>query len=122
MLTECVNVKQVPGEGLRRWFSDNYFQLIVWYDDDDSEIFGFQLCYDSSVLERALTWKRSNGYMHNQIDDGDRSFLSPKKTPILKRDGLFDKKAVAAKFSEASDMIDRSVSNFVIKKINEYVY
>ncbi len=121
MLTEFNNVKQIPGEGLRRWFSDSFFELIVWYEDDNEEIFGFQLCYDSRVVERALTWKKNNGYIHNQIDDGESTFLSPKKSPILKRDGLFDKDAVAGKFEEASGAIDDSVASFVIEKINEYV-
>ena len=32
MLVEYRNVRQIRGEGHRRWFSDEYFDLIVWYD------------------------------------------------------------------------------------------
>ena len=45
MLSEIKNARQVPGEGKRRWFRDDDFDLIIWYDDSDT-VFGFQLCYD----------------------------------------------------------------------------
>ena len=31
MLIEFRDVRQVEGEGPRRWFFDDYFDLIVWY-------------------------------------------------------------------------------------------
>jgi len=55
MLTEIRNARQVEGEGFRRWFTDDYFDLIVWYGDQNAMI-GFQLCYDKQGKERALTW------------------------------------------------------------------
>ena len=57
MLTEIEKTRQIPGEGIRRWFRDDELDLIVWYGDDGS-IEGFQLCYDKLQHERALT---SNG-------------------------------------------------------------
>jgi len=33
MLVEHAHVRQIHGEGYRRWFADDYFDLIVWYDD-----------------------------------------------------------------------------------------
>jgi len=36
MLGEIRNVRQIEGEGTRRWFTDRYFDLIVWYDDSGS--------------------------------------------------------------------------------------
>ena len=70
MLTEIQNVRQIPGEGFRRWFSDNYFDLIVWYDDE-RKLVGFQLCYDKDGRERALTWTHEHGFQHNRIDSGE---------------------------------------------------
>jgi len=32
MLEESEYVRQVKGEPKRRWFSDDYFDLIVWVD------------------------------------------------------------------------------------------
>jgi hypothetical protein len=46
MLNEIANPRQIPGEGPRRWFTDSYFDLIVWYQGASSSIAGFQLCYD----------------------------------------------------------------------------
>ena len=45
MLRELRDVRQVPGESRRRWFASDYFNLIVWYDDDDepARVSGFHL-------------------------------------------------------------------------------
>ena len=45
--------KPVAGDRDRRWIADEYFDLIVWYEDDQT-IHGFQLCYDKPGRERAL--------------------------------------------------------------------
>jgi len=45
MLREVPNVRQIKGESKRRWFSDDYFDLIIWLDETD-EIVGFQLGRD----------------------------------------------------------------------------
>ncbi|MFW5812247.1 MAG: hypothetical protein ACOCWS_04610, partial [Alkalispirochaetaceae bacterium] len=67
MLSEIKPVRQVPGEGFRRWFTDEEMDLIVWYDGEDQEqIEGFQLCYDKEVLERALTWRPEAGFTHHK--------------------------------------------------------
>ena len=55
MLAEIRNARQIAGEDFRRWFTDEEFDLIVWYGDDRSLV-GFQLCYDKQDRERALTW------------------------------------------------------------------
>ncbi len=90
MLYEIKNVKQYKNEGLRRWFTDKDFDLIVWYDFDNKNIDGFQLCYDKSNFERALTWTRAdNIFFHNKIDDGEIPGAI-KQTPILVVDGLFE--------------------------------
>jgi len=45
MLKE-LNVAQKEEDIFRRWFKDDYFDLIVWYNRNDYSIRGFQLCYD----------------------------------------------------------------------------
>ena len=47
MLTEFKGVRQREEEGIRRWFFDDYFDLIIWYDNNH-QIEGFQLCYDKN--------------------------------------------------------------------------
>ena len=120
MLVEIENAKQVPGEGFRRWFSDNYFELIVWYEKDEETITGFQLCYDIYKMERALTWKKDMGYMHSKIDDGEDNPQGHKMTPILVKDGLFDKDGIGRKFIEAGKDIDEDIVELVYSKITEY--
>ena len=49
MLKEYTHVRQIQGESKRRWFSDRYFDLIVWFGEQD-EIVGFQLNVSSDGM------------------------------------------------------------------------
>ena len=51
MLSE-VATRQSTREPRRRWFSDDDFDLVVWFSDS-GVIVGFELCYDRSRVERA---------------------------------------------------------------------
>lgn len=119
MLVEIKNVRQLENERFRRWFSDDYFELIVWYNPDKS-IHGFQLCYDIYGFERALTWTENNGYFHNRIDGGEESPMEHKMSPILVADGLFDSSTVAEIFKTASTGIDSAITDLVYSKIVSY--
>jgi hypothetical protein len=116
MLKEYTNVQQINGEPKRRWFENDYFDLIVWYADDD-EIFGFQLCYDKDTIEKALTWKKSTGYTHRRIDTGEYSAMQYPASPTLEKDGLFRKRKIADRFLKESAEIDPRIRMFVLKKI-----
>jgi hypothetical protein len=116
MLHEIENVRQPPNEGSRRWFSDSFFDLIVWYDPSGT-LEGFQLCYDRGVKERALTWRRNMGYSHEKIDDGESITGRMKMTPILVPDGAFDAKGIASRFKDASPGIDPEIAGLVLEKI-----
>ncbi|MCH7756306.1 hypothetical protein IH970_14450 [candidate division KSB1 bacterium] len=48
MLKEIQTARQIEGEPKRRWFSNRFFDLIVWFKKNDNEITGFQLCYNIS--------------------------------------------------------------------------
>jgi hypothetical protein len=118
LLRELPEIRQVAGEPRRRWFSSPDLDLIVWLDDTDTML-GFQLCYDKSRGERALTWRADRGYDHAAVDDGEAR-PSHKETPILVANGYLDRARVAEIFREASvsipppirdavaDLIDRS--------------
>jgi hypothetical protein len=108
---------QAATKGDRRWFSDDYFDLIVWYDANT--ITGFQLCYDLPGNERALTWRMIGGYGHDRVDEGETPFRA-KRTPILLRDGTFDKDGVAKEFDRRSRKIDQAIARLVYTKITEY--
>jgi hypothetical protein len=122
VLAEYESVRQIRGEGHRRWFADEYFDLIVWSDrpgTDRSHITGFQLCYDRSGYERALTWTRDHGYSHEKVDTGESGPGGLKSTPILVADGFFDGAQVAMRFREASKGIDPDIADLVLDKLAE---
>ena len=109
---------QVPGEPRRRWFADEYFDLIVWLAEDHS-VDGFQLCYDLGPSEHALTWDRSNGYHHDRIDDGESS-PTRNRTPILVADGHFPVQEILSRFEDSAAQVDASIRSLVVEKIRAY--
>ena len=119
MLSEVQDTRQVPGEPPRRWFWDEYFDLILWFDTDGS-IWGFQLCYDSTANPRALTWTKAAGYDHCGIDDGEGHGGTHKSSPILVSDGLFDHKSTGEKLAAAAGELPPELLSFVLEKINKY--
>ncbi len=118
MLTEIHNPRQIEGEGFRRWFTDEYFDLIVWYSDDRALI-GFQLCYDKLERERALTWTREHGFQHNRIDAGEVPGHA-KMTPVIIADGEFSRDPVAERFWKASGQIEPAVARFVYETVKKF--
>jgi len=105
-------------EPRRRWFSDDDFDLVVWFSDSGS-IAGFELCYDKSHAERALIWSSSGGYGHFRVDTGERTPLK-NLTPILVADGALAKDRVIAGFLEVSKNLDPAIRSFVIARLQEY--
>jgi hypothetical protein len=119
MLREFANVRQIEGESKRRWFSNDYFDLIVWMNDQE-EIEGFELCYDILKTHRALIWHRDTGYSHHRVDDGENRPGKLKASPILISDGYFDHAEIAERFKNASRNIEEKIFTFVYEKLLEY--
>ena len=117
MMTEFPNVSQIHGEGQRRWFTDDYFDLIVWYEE--GMITGFQLCYDRNQHPRSYTWTNSKGARHNGIDDGDNRLLSYKATPILVADGSFDVAEISRRFKTVSGSLPSDIQEIVIRRLEK---
>ncbi len=121
MLSELKETRQIEEEGFRRWFRDQDFDLILWYESPEAkEPEGFQLCYDKQGEERCLTWRKSQGYQHHAVDDGEAPY-SNKMTPILVQDGIFDTKRVKADFLSSAAEVDPSIVDFVTEKLDSYV-
>ena len=117
MLKEIRDVRQNPGEGFRRWFRDDRFDLIVFYPSREmEEIKGFQLCYGKENGERVLTWLKSRGYRHNKVDDGEIPYRN-KMSPILVKDGIFDPDSVLGEFREAAAEVDAEITEVVESRI-----
>ena len=117
MLRECTSVRQHAGEGYRRWFRDDRFDLIVWYEGGD--VAGFQLCYDTNGNERALTWYATGSYTHMKVDDGETP-IGRKRSPVLVSDGSFDASRVLRDFEVAASEIDPDVAQLVRDRLAAY--
>jgi hypothetical protein len=118
MLEEIPNTRQYPGEPKRRWFRSETFDLYVWCGGENAFI-GFQLCYRTGPVERALTWMEESGFSHAGVDDGEGDPGHYKGVPILVRDGLFPRDEVAGIFSSECSEIDPAVARFVEGKLRE---
>ncbi|MDQ7778101.1 MAG: hypothetical protein RDV41_00120 [Planctomycetota bacterium] len=117
MLAEVTKVRQIPGEPERRWFSDDLYDLFVWFSKEGT-IVGFQLCYDKGHKEKALTWTSDRGFSHLKVDSGDVGWS--RMTPILVPDGVFDTGRVLAEFKRVSRNIEAGIADFVIARLGEY--
>jgi hypothetical protein len=119
MLSEVIPARQAPGEKFRRWFSDDYFDLIVWYEGDGS-VYGFQLCYDKNRQERAVTWTRDAGPVHQRLDDGEERRAGFKLSPVLLPDGECDRGIVPA-FRVRSVSLDPVLAAFIIEQLERWI-
>jgi len=117
-LTEIAGTRQIPGEPPRRWFASRSLDLIVWLDGSGAPV-GFQLCYDKTRSEHALTWTPEAGYSHHAVDDGESGDSRYKRTPVLVEDGHFDAARVSDLFARASVKLPREVADFVGAKLRE---
>ncbi len=105
-------------EPLRRWFSDDYFDLIVWFSVT-GDITGFQLCYDKNGQERTLTWTDSSGFRHDQVDSGEES-PTKNQAPVLMPVGNFPRASIVDQFTTRSAAIDQQISTFVSRMLQVY--
>jgi hypothetical protein len=118
-LIEFENVRQVPGEPPRRWFTSDDVDLIVWCDGSGRAT-GFQLCYDKARSERALTWKPDFGFSHRAVEDGECVHGGAyKTTPILAADVPVFATLIRETFARVSAGLPVEFSNFVSKKLQE---
>ncbi|MBU1077585.1 MAG: hypothetical protein KKH98_09850 [Spirochaetes bacterium] len=115
MLKEIENVKQDTKNLFRRWFTDDYLDLIIWIEHSN-KIFGFQLCYNKGNNEHSLTWDKKNGYRHNRVDDGEVSYRI-KRTPILVSDGYVPLKKIKREFLKRGKKIDKEILSFILCKL-----
>jgi hypothetical protein len=116
VLVEYKNVRQVPGQGLRRWFEGEHSELVVWYRPDAKTVEGFQILYRLQGRERALTWRAGGGFEHSQVESGT---ASPFKnlTPILLPNGSIPWPQVLAEFAEDSVALEPELRALVRERL-----
>ena len=111
--------RAVTGDYDRRWISDDYFDLIVWYTARNT-IHGFQLCYDKPHWERALTWLSDRGFSHMEVDSGEND-PHTNRTPVLVPDGSFPADPVLAEFARRASTLPLELRQLVTDKVSEFV-
>ncbi len=116
VLVEYKNVRQVPGQGLRRWFEGNLSELVVWYRPDAKTVEGFQILYRTQGLERALTWREGEGFDHSQVDSGTSSPFK-NLTPILLPNGTIPWPRILADFAADSAALEPELRAFVQRRL-----
>lgn len=117
-LREIANVRQVPGESPRRWFTSSDLDLILWLGPQGKP-HGFQLCYGKRERdEQALTWWPERGLTHARVDEGRADPLIVKGAPTLQDGGSFDAKAVLARFLGSKGELQPELVDFVAQRLS----
>jgi len=115
-IVEIQGVRQRPDEGYRRWFSNSYFDIVFWYDQEGGDLTGIQFCYGKPHSEKAFTWEktyRSHHYVSEQRKGNQQ-------TGILRGDAGTIPQPVIKRFQEESDEQDKQFIQTVLEKIKEY--
>jgi hypothetical protein len=104
VLVEVKDVRQIPDEGIRRWFMDKNMDLILWYDNDSDQIVGFQISYDKRSVQRTVTWKSG--------DEG-------KTSSSLTCDGPYNKKRVIRLIENNSGELESDLKDFIVHQLKK---
>src|SRR5215813_11618855 len=102
-------------QGRRRWFTDEDFELSVWFSEHGTPD-GFQLCYDRGGDQHALTWTEDAGFRHDRIDDGEGD-PTKNRSPILVADGACAVADVLRRFELVSAEVEAPIRRFVAEKL-----
>ncbi len=111
-------IRPKEGDLPRRWISDDFFDLIIWYQPDEI-VHGFQLCYDKGREERALTWVAGRGFNHSRIDPGD-DLPTDNRTPVLIHGGAFPAGFVTEEFRKRSVDLPPAIRHLVLSRLREF--
>jgi hypothetical protein len=115
---EIHNVRQHPEERRRRWFCDEDFELIVWFEEPET-IVRFELSYDIQRNWRALRWSDRSGFSHHFVDDGeDRPHRNA--TPMLIPSLDPPPVEMFAAFEARGRSLEPSILSFVCDRLTEY--
>ena len=119
-IRENRSVRQRPDEGFRRWFLNDFFDLIVWYESARSEMTGFQLCYSRHVDEKAFTWQRGKQSSHYVSAGSDERLTPWIATAILHGDAGAIPEAVLERLVAEQGDLDDELLQVVVERAREY--
>lgn len=116
--TELGSAPPAAGGLRRRWFTAAAMDLIVW-QDAGGVVQAFQLCYDKPSRECALNWS-SNGWQHLRVDDGSRTELGHKRTPILQQAANARTAELLAALASDDSGLPPDLLAFVLQQLRTY--
>jgi len=116
---EFVNIRQLPGEPWRRWFSSDEFDLILWLGEDGG-FAGFELCYDKPGLERSISWRPDSGFEHMAVDAGEDRPGKYKASPIMVMDRRFDAMRILSTLVEECRSIPPEIAAYVVNTLETH--
>lgn len=119
MLREIAHTRQHPGEPLRRWFTSETMDLVIWLNADNS-LAAFQLCHDKPQAEKALSWSANYGLSAMRVDDGSSLLPGHKATPVLQADSRPDIKSALAAFRESCREVPALYADAIISQLNHH--
>ncbi|MDF2444914.1 MAG: hypothetical protein K0S46_150 [Moraxellaceae bacterium] len=117
-LTEIPAPPQVPGALVRRWFTSESLDLIVWLDEG-ATVQAFQLCYGKPLREHALEWRQDSGYCHLKVDDGSSTDLGHKRTPVMHSMGIGNAAAPLQQLESVRSHLPEAIFSFVRERLLE---
>ena len=112
MLKEINKIKKNDGEENKRWFSDDFFDLMVW--QENGQISAFELSFNKADEEHSISWKKGGKLSHFRVDDGEKPGRL-KQTPILITIHESGFRKIIKRFFEDSAEIDETISHFVLQ-------
>ena len=119
-LKELRVTRHHAGEPKRRWFSADGLDLIVWMNWSGwGPPVGFQLCYDKLRHEKAFTWTRAGGFMHQRVDDGEHDVRRYKQAPVLVAEGDVNIERLTLQFERAASGLPPKIAALVFAKLRE---
>lgn len=118
MLIEFRKVRERSAEETRRWFHNEYFDLIIWYDKS-YKVNAFKLCYDKLEDEKLLMWN-NKGFISHELFNINEDLLKKVEQTKPGNQSFFVTDSVVNRFKNDSKTIDERIANFVYEKIIEY--
>lgn len=119
-LSENKNVRQRPEEGFRRWFLNEFFDVIVWYESAGGQLLGFQLCYNRTVDERAFTWQRDKRSSHFVSSGSDERGVPWIATAVLHGDAGAVPRDVLERLQAEQGDLDDDLLDLIVEQARGY--
>jgi hypothetical protein len=111
MLREINHVAQEDDGYRRRWFLDDYFDLIIW-ENENREIHSFELTYDLDNAQKSFAWRRGASASYG-VDDGESRAGKMKSSAVALAERVAVGKRMPDKFKRRSAGIEERVAEFV---------